>query len=54
MHPMVPLGDQAQVEPSFGPFLWIVLILTQDRYIVYDERTIASAIILEAPDGTPR
>jgi hypothetical protein len=28
--------------------------LTQDRCIVYDERTIASAIILEAPDGTPR
>jgi hypothetical protein len=34
--------------------LEIVLILTQDRCIVYDERTIGSIIILEAPDGTPR
>jgi hypothetical protein len=30
--------------------LKIVLILTQDRCIVYDEHTIGSAIILEAPD----
>jgi hypothetical protein len=28
--------------------------LTQDRCIVYDERTIGSMVILEAPHGTPR
>jgi hypothetical protein len=50
---MVLGGDEAQVEPHFGPFRE-VLILTQHRYIVYDEHTIGSAIILEAPDGTPR
>jgi hypothetical protein len=31
-----------------------VLILTQDRCIVYAERSIGSAIILDAPYGTPR
>jgi hypothetical protein len=30
MHPIVVLGDKAQVEAHFGP-LEIVLILTQDR-----------------------
>jgi hypothetical protein len=34
--------------------LEIVLILTQDRCIVYAKRTIASEIILDAPEGTPR
>jgi hypothetical protein len=34
--------------------LGIVLILTQDRCIIYAEHTIGSAIILDAPDGTPR
>jgi hypothetical protein len=34
--------------------LEIVLIMTQDRSIVYAERTIGSEIILDAPDGTPR
>jgi hypothetical protein len=34
--------------------LGIVLILTQDRCIVYAERTIGSTIILDAHDGTPR
>jgi hypothetical protein len=34
--------------------LEIVLILTQDRCTVCIERTIASKIILDAPDGTPR
>jgi hypothetical protein len=33
--------------------LEIVLILTQDRCIVYGEHTIGSAIIFEAPDETP-
>jgi hypothetical protein len=34
--------------------LEIVLILMQDRCIVYAERTIGSVIVLDAPDGTPR
>jgi hypothetical protein len=35
-------------------YLEIVLIMTQDRCIVYVERTIGSQIILVVPDGTPR
>ena len=50
---MVPLGDEAQVEAHFG-LSNIVLILTQDRCMVYVERSIGSDIILDAPDGTPR
>jgi hypothetical protein len=53
MHPMVLLGDEAQVEARFSPF-GDVLILTQDRCTIYAERNIGSAIILDAPDGTPR
>jgi hypothetical protein len=34
--------------------LEIVLIMTQDRSIVYTEQTKGSEIILDAPDGTPR
>jgi hypothetical protein len=34
--------------------LEIVLILMQDRCIVYVERTIGSVIVLDAPDGTLR
>jgi hypothetical protein len=34
--------------------LEIVLILTQHRCTVCAERTTASEIILDAPDGTPR
>ena len=34
--------------------LEIVLILTQDRCMVYAERTIGSEIVLDAPDGSPR
>jgi hypothetical protein len=34
--------------------LEIVLILTQDRCIVYAKRTIGLEIILDTPDGTPR
>jgi hypothetical protein len=33
--------------------LEIVLILTQDRWTVCAERTTASEIILDTPDGTP-
>ena len=50
---MVPLRDNAQVEARFV-LLDIELILTQDRCMVCDERTIGSEIILDAPDETPR
>ena len=50
---MVLLGDEAQLEARFGPFV-IVLILTQDQCSVCVERTIGSEIVLDAPDGTPR
>ena len=53
-HPMVLLGDEAQVEYLILVCLDIVLILTQDRCAVCTERTIGSDIILDAPDGTPR
>jgi hypothetical protein len=49
---MVLLGDKAQVDARFILF-GIVLILKQDRCIVYAERTTGSEIILDAPDGTP-
>jgi hypothetical protein len=35
-------------------YMEIVLILIQDRCIVYVERTIGSEIILDKPNGTPR
>ena len=50
---MVPLGDEAQVEAHFG-LSNKELILTQYRCMVCVERTIASEIIFDAPDGTPR
>jgi hypothetical protein len=50
---MVLLCDEPQVEALFG-LLEIVLILMQDRCIVYSERTIGSEVILDAADGTPR
>ena len=50
---MVPLGDVAQVEASFG-LSNIMLILTQDRCTVCVKRTIGLEIILDTPDGTPR
>ena len=50
---MVPLCDEAQVEARFG-LSDIVLILIQDWCTVCEERTIASEINLDAPDGTPR
>ena len=52
-HQMVLLGDKAQVEARFGPFREIVLILTQDRFMVCVERNTGSEIILHAPDGAP-
>ena len=50
---MVPLGYEARVEAHFG-LSDIEIILTQDRCTVYDEYTLGSEIILDAPDGTPR
>ena len=45
-------GSRGSSESSVH--LEIVLILTQDRCMVYVERTIGSEIILDAPDGAPR
>jgi hypothetical protein len=53
MHRMVLLGDKAQMEPRFGSF-GAVLVSVQDRYTVCAKCSIASKIILDAPDGTPR
>ena len=46
---MVPLGDEAQVQPRFC-LSDIVLTLTQVSCTVCVERTIGSKIILDAPD----
>ena len=52
-HPMVLLGEEAQVEDCFSPFRDSGNI--DARWcIVCAERTISSKIILDAPDGTPR
>ena len=53
MHPMLHLGDEAQVVPHFSSFGDSV-ILTQDRCTVCTERTIGTKIGLDAPEGTPR
>ena len=53
MHPMELLGDVGHVE-SRSVLLEMVLVLVQDRSTVCAKRTIASDIILDAPDGTPR
>jgi hypothetical protein len=50
---MAHLGDEAQMEARFGPFE-IVLILIQDRCMVYAEHTVGLEIILDAPDRTTR
>jgi hypothetical protein len=50
---MVLVGDKAQMEPRFGPF-GAVLVSVQDRCTVCAKCSIASEIILDAPDGTPR
>jgi hypothetical protein len=52
-HPMVLLGDEAQVEAHFGP-LEIILTLTQYRCTVCPEHTIGTGNVLDAPEGTPR
>ena len=50
---MALLGDEAQVELDLV-HLEIVLILTQDRCMVYAERTTCLDVILDTPDRTPR
>ena len=50
---MVLLGEESQVEAHFCR-VEKMLILTRDGCTVGAERTIASEIILDAPDGTPR
>jgi hypothetical protein len=53
MHRMVLLGDKAQIKPCLGPF-GAVLVSVQDRCMVCTKCSIASEILLDAPDGTPR
>jgi hypothetical protein len=53
MHPIVLLGDEAQVETRFGLFEDSAN-LTQDWCTVCTEHTIGLKIVLDAPDGTPR
>jgi hypothetical protein len=50
-HPIVLLGDKAQLKARFGPFE-DSQILIQDRCTVCAERTIGS--VLDTPDETPR
>jgi hypothetical protein len=50
---MVLPGDEAQLDACFGLFS-DGTNLEHDRCTVCAERTIASEIILDAPDGTPR
>jgi hypothetical protein len=52
MHPMVLLGDEAQVEARVSPF-GVGQILTPYRCVVCAERSIGSKNILDALDGTP-
>ena len=51
-HPMVLLGDEAEVEAHFGPF-GDSANLDVDRCMVCAEHTIGLEIILGALDGTP-
>jgi hypothetical protein len=49
MHPIVVLGDVAQVDARFGLFGDTVLVLMQDRCMVCAKHTISSEIILNMP-----
>ena len=51
-HPMVLLGDEAEVEAHFGAF-GDSGNLDADRCMVCAEGTIGSEIVLDATDGTP-
>ena len=53
MHPMVLLGDEAEVQASFGPFRDSAN-LDVDRCTVCAKHTIGSKTFLDAPDGTRR
>ena len=53
MHPMVHLGDEAEVVAHFSPFGDIVSLM-EDRSTVCTEHTIGPEIILDAPNGTLR
>ena len=48
---MVVLGDEARVEYLVSVNLDIVLILMQDRCMVFAECTTGSELVLESPDG---
>ena len=50
-HPMVLLGDEAEVEAHFDPFADSAN-LDADRCMVCGERTLGSEIILDVPNGT--
>ena len=50
---MVLLGDMGHVE-SHSVHFEMVLVLVQERCMVYAKRTIGSDIILDALNGTPR
>jgi hypothetical protein len=61
MKQMELLGDEAQVDARFDPFvdiilvpLELVLVLVQDRCTVCTRCTIGSVIILDEHDGTLR
>jgi hypothetical protein len=47
------MGDKAQIEAHFSPFR-AVIVSVQDRCTVCAKCSIASEIILDTPDGTPR
>ena len=47
------LGDMGHVE-SCSVRLEMVFVLVQERCTVCAEHTLASEIVLDAPDGTPR
>jgi hypothetical protein len=48
---MVLQDNKAEVEAQFSP-LEIVLILTQDRFVICNEHITGSDILLDAPDGS--
>jgi hypothetical protein len=52
-HPMVLLGDEAQVEAHFSPF-GDTIVSVQDRCMVCAERATGSEIVLDALNGTAR
>ena len=52
-HPMVLVGDEAQVQASFGPFRDSAN-LDVDRCMVCAKHTIGSETFLDTPDGTHR